>query len=123
VLATGTGIHAKPVTEHLDVVADPRSSNGEGLSDLFGRGAVRSGGQIGEQLGVVRLAFGDSDAMGAGPDRAEQCQPGQVAVLGKPGGEVSVEGGVGIFDGLPEPGGHPGARVARSSAVVAVTLR
>ena len=44
VLAAGARAHAEPVTEHLDVVADPRSGDGEGIGDLFGRSAVRSSG-------------------------------------------------------------------------------
>ena len=40
VFAAGAGVHAEPVTEHLDVVADPRSGDGEGVGDLFGGGAV-----------------------------------------------------------------------------------
>src|SRR4029450_8936092 len=71
-----------------------------------GGGPGGRGGRGGEQCGVVGLAFGDGDAVGARPDRSKQGQPRQVAVVGAPGLDVGVKGRVGTFDGLPELGGH-----------------
>ncbi len=107
------GFHAEPVTEHIDVVADPRSGDWRRRPrPLLGVAlSVRSGGEVGKQrgFGVVGLAFGDRGAVVAGPDRAEQGQPRQVAGrrrTRRSGRRLRV--GSASFDGLPEPGAHRG---------------
>ena len=109
----GAGVGTEPVAHGLGVAAGLGGGDAHCVGELVGGGAVGSGGQVGQDAGHVRLAHGERGAAGAGRHRPEHAQAGQGAVVGEPCGDVGVEGGVGVVQGVAHGGGDLGGEGGR----------
>lgn len=111
-VVAGAGVGAEPGAHDAGVVAGLGQGDAQGVGELCRGGAVRAGGDVGQDLGHVGFAVDQGRAAGAGSNRSEEGEPGEGAVVGEPGGDVGVQVRVGIVyrvaDGVGDLGGEVG---------------
>ena len=114
----GVGVAAEPGAGDGDGLTQPGGAGDAGgagpqvLGELVGADPAGSGGEVGDDLGVPRQPrpAGGQRSGGVDGDGAEQADLGDAAVGVVPGGQVGVQGGVGV-GGVPgEVGGDDGGQ-------------